>query len=911
MRYPLMVWRLASLGALLAGVASNALAANSDHPGTLVWAQAAQPSTLDPAEAYDEVSQNVLSAIYDTLLAPDKQTANPSAIVPRIARRVPSKKNGLLSDNGLVYRFPIRGVRFHDGSLLTPLDVRYSLLRMILLGSTNGPASALLRPILGIEKPESRDIENALAAVSVKGNDVLIRLKKPFAPFLSLLTNSGRIVSKDWCIKHGEWDLNPATWQRFAQRPPEDSYLRDHSNGTGPFKLKEWKHDKGTVLLARNPVYWRGSPAFRNVVFTSVIDASARARMLQRGDADIIGITGSYPKGSLANLKNSPGIRLIHVPLLAVNPVFFFNLRPRPQADSAAWGSGKLDGKGIPPGFFSDTDIRQGFANAFDAEKFLAKAPGAPAATIIHAAIPPGLLGYDPQAPYYPYDPQAAALHFKRAFSGKLWETGFQLTVTWFGDDPQGAAACDVLAKSLARINPKFKLKGAAAPYDQILQAGQRFPLWLSGWIADSPDPDSLVFGLYDSKAPHPSEQGYHNPLMDHLIEEAAQKADSLARAGLYHQIQKLAYEDVPNLLTVGPPAATYAVSARIKGWEYAIGPFGIDLNSLFDAGDILLARLKTPPGAGGTSDAIYQNRSYLEILLLSPVVPERNKERLAAAFLDAYWKAPALDLKTAATLEPYVSARKPSRRSPRPAAAGASGIQWVSVPGGSFMMGTDSSNPLFDDAHPAHQATLPSFYMSKTLVTNRQYKVCVAAGACTAARDFGPTFDGEDQPVVGVDWSQAAAFAKWAGGRLPSETEWEYAARSAGKNGEYPWGSEKADCDRAAVGGCGLKATAPVCSKPAGNTAQGLCDMAGDVWEWTEDRYHDSYKGAPAGGGAWVEPAGSLRVVRGGSWANAPSLACPVVRYYGVPGDQDNGLGFRVVRTARPGQSIWKPVVN
>ena len=231
--------------------------------------------------------------------------------------------------------------------------------------------------------------------------------------------------------------------------------------------------------------------------------------------------------------------------------------------------------------------------------------------------------------------------------------------------------------------------------------------------------------------------------------------------------------------------------------------------------------------------------------------------------------------------------------------AAGKAGIQWVTIPGGSFMMGASD----YSDAQP-HQVTVRTFQMAKTLVTNKQYKACVTAGACTAPQDQGEKFNGDDQPVVGVDWNQAKAFSEWAGGRLPSEAEWEYAARSAGKDRKYPWGDEEATCERAVMNdssaggyGCGRSATWPVCSKSAGNTEQGLCDMAGNVWEWVQDWYHGSYNGAPNDGSAWESPAGSLRVLRGGSWGLDAAYARSAFRSYYDPGCRDGSLGFRPAR--------------
>jgi hypothetical protein len=225
--------------------------------------------------------------------------------------------------------------------------------------------------------------------------------------------------------------------------------------------------------------------------------------------------------------------------------------------------------------------------------------------------------------------------------------------------------------------------------------------------------------------------------------------------------------------------------------------------------------------------------------------------------------------------------------------------IEWVTIPGGSFLMGSDED----PDSQPKHRVILPSFQLAKALVTKAQYKACVDAGGCVPPNCQWPAAIGEeDHPVVCVNWYQASQFSAWAGGRLPSEAEWEYAARSAGRDLRYPWGNEKATCRRAVVAGCG-KGTAPVCSKPEGNTRQGLCDMAGNAREWTQDGYHTSYEGAPADESAWEEPAGSRRVNRGGSWWGVSGEARAARRDFDDPGDLDDHLGFRPARPLPPPQ--------
>jgi formylglycine-generating enzyme required for sulfatase activity len=229
-----------------------------------------------------------------------------------------------------------------------------------------------------------------------------------------------------------------------------------------------------------------------------------------------------------------------------------------------------------------------------------------------------------------------------------------------------------------------------------------------------------------------------------------------------------------------------------------------------------------------------------------------------------------------------YVLAASVFAKEAAPAARGR-----VTIPAGAFKQGSIHGA---DDERPARTTTLPAFSIDRTEVTRAMYARCVARHRCPRAA--GDLQQDPDLPMTNVSWNEARAYCSWAGGRLPSEAEWEKAAR--GTDGrEFPWGSG-ADCARGNWGNfegegpcAGRSPGHPVAvgSYPQGASPYGVLDLAGNVWEWVEDRYD-------------LDP--SRRVVRGGSCCSYFVEPRSANRNAWDPHHRDGDLGFRCAAGAK-----------
>jgi len=561
-------------------------------PATFVIATiAGGPQTVDPAMAYDTASGELVANVYDALIA--FKGTRTSEFVPWLA------ESYSVSPDGFTYQFKIRpNVPWQNTSygFVTPTDAEYSFERMLVRDYTGGPAWMFWYPIFGVFKAGDFGSLSDPAAATMVGNKIdsavtsnathltiQFQTGNAYLAFSGILAQTwGSVLSKQWCIDHGDWNpavdrLSDGTWVN-AHDPPEapprwsPSPLDNPARmmGSGPFKL-DYLNWGASWSIARNTAFWGGWGT--NRVSLLGVDAPSLGyldRITEYFIADyairLAGFTGTnpiydsiaVPRSQISTLWQQSGIRCTYpLPTPMVDGLFFsYNVSMRSPYIGSPTNATYFGQNGIRPDFFSDVHARRAVAYSFNWSQFITSAYLGEAQQPI-LPIPVWDAFYNSSLTGYRYNPAKAIEEWKLAWGGQVWANGFRFTIV-YNNIPRQTVA-NMLKTSLEAQNPKFHVDVVEPPcgnYGAVWHGGPggraTGPIYIVGWLHDYPDADDWVTPFIESSGtfayPQHIDMDPYSSLMDDLIDWGRHNTTNEGRSYNYQRLWQLYIQQVPSV---------------------------------------------------------------------------------------------------------------------------------------------------------------------------------------------------------------------------------------------------------------------------------------------------------------------------------------------------------------------------
>jgi len=531
-------------------------------------AEGSRPGSVDPSGPWNIAGWELQLNVYETLAFFDREKTD--QFVPMLAT------SWTVSTDGLTYTFQIRGtgeteppVKFHNGDTLTTEDVEYSFERFMVQDIWF--ACFFYEPLLN--RLSSRDeagnivvtaeqIDNAITRTATT---VTLHLAIPYPPFLQILSMPySSILNKEWCVALGDWPGTWDNWQNYS-RPSESLMdLQDtqapgpHVNamcGTGPYYLEYLDDTLEEWSIRKFDDYWGGWPApgargfVERAKVTWHYTWEERRDMFLAGQIDSLGV----PRENVAEVLGQPGVRCIYpLPNLGCTALFFnFDINQTSPNLGVPEGlpRGTVNESGIPPDFFSDVDVRKGFAYCINytriMDEVLLGEGFQPATPIIW-----GLPFYNAEQEKYSLDLTKAEEHFRVAWGGQLRANGFRMTLAYFEENLLYQKAFEMIKAGVESLNAKFHVDVMPLNWTEFLpQRSQgQLPMIRYGWLADFADPHDFAIGFMYSHGDFASMFRYANATVDVLVEAGIRELDPNRRKQIYYDLQSLYHEDCPSV---------------------------------------------------------------------------------------------------------------------------------------------------------------------------------------------------------------------------------------------------------------------------------------------------------------------------------------------------------------------------
>jgi peptide/nickel transport system substrate-binding protein len=452
----------------------------------------------------------------------------------------------------------------------------------------------LLYPNYGADLDDPNFINLINDAVTTSGNTVIFHLAEPYPEliFLQVWAQAwASVVCKQWAIDQGCWDGVYTQESLLAYHDPDVSPLMDPAPvamGTGPYKFDAWVQGAGGYwTIIKNDDYWGGWPGFNYGLgvqargyftrITSQYTAEWSTRRLQylAGDSDFCAVPRLY----MGDVWAQPGVQCVYPNFILQGDGFFFNfnisLTSRylsPPFTSALLDYGQLDEGSFPPDFFNDIDVRKAIAYCIDYYEYIDVAflgeAGYPLTPIIEG-LPYRLSDEWYAANEWYLDLAMAETHFRAAWGGQLWETGFTLTITYNEGNIPRRVMAEMLEANIESLNPLFHIDLLEVAWGEVYIPElftSRLPLYIIGWLADYADPHNWAHPFQHSHGAFSGPSSYYNPTVDALIEEGGFSTDPARREEIYAELQQLYIDDVPSIVVTQPVGRSWQ-RTWVQGW--------------------------------------------------------------------------------------------------------------------------------------------------------------------------------------------------------------------------------------------------------------------------------------------------------------------------------------------------------
>jgi len=498
------------------------------NPDTFVTATTSDPDPLDPAYDYETGGGEILDNVYERLIWFD----GPSAVnlKPVLATAVPTLANGGISADGLTYTYNLKaGIKFHNGDVMTAEDVEYSLERVMMMNSPDGPGwilGAVLIPDYWDYSVPPQDLINASVEV-IDSDTVVMHLAQVYPAFNQAMAHSvASIISKRFVEENGG----------VVRGEEYNEYLANHACGTGPFTLKEWKVGQ-YILLERFNDYHAGPAALKYVIIKRVDDIGTREMMLFSGDADSVYIPRQYTNDVRGKdyLRIHEGNGQFSVDFVGFN----HDIKPSTVIDIGS----------ITPWFFDDVTVRMAFVHTFNYSKANHDIMLDTAITP-NGVIPQGMFGYNASLAPYNFDLQAAADLLNSAIdntTGMSWgDQGFTINIYYNTGNLVRESAGLLLKDGLEKLSLLGLVDGdiSVGVYNldwsagllTAVRAGQ-VPIFFLGWLADYADPDNFATPFYMSQGTYGLRMSLNDLVLDDMVQSAAYEIDPTVREQKYFEI--------------------------------------------------------------------------------------------------------------------------------------------------------------------------------------------------------------------------------------------------------------------------------------------------------------------------------------------------------------------------------------